>query len=222
MDLVQPFVVDEKKAKVLGNAWGEELMPAAILEFVRQFMLRFPGRRVFAIREGPILTFAPEEIKDAGEFLRDFLALLTPYFQTPYGMQKPLDGAVYIVRVGRYKCEISLIDRVPHYHPDTEEFHYSDGTRYPYEIDNTPTIAVMPYDRPEFESTDDTDEISLFLPVVASRIGFAFEGDPRDRVLKLVPDRKRFHRFRRQIAIAYDRKDAGNRCRLKQRTLFDP
>lgn len=220
MNLVQPFFVDEKKAKVLGNAWGKDLMPAAIIEFVRQFMFRFSGRRVFAIREGQISTFAPEEIRDDGEFLQGFLTLLTPYFKTPYGMQTPLDGSVFMVRVGRYKCEISLIDRVPHYHPDTEEFHYSDGSRYPYEVDNTPTIAVTPYDRPEFEPADNTDEISLFLSVVASRINFSFDGDSRDPVLRLTPNRKRFHPFRRQLVIAYGLKDAGDRCKLRQRMLF--
>jgi len=218
----QPFIVDERMAKVLGNAWGEKTMSAALCEFVRLFVIRFGGQATALMRDGPTLVFAPEKVRDLAEFLKLLHGYFARRFRSPYGLQEPLESVRWSITAGRYKCEISLLEQVPHYHSDTNQFHYRDGRPYPYEIGNTPRIFVTPYNRPEFERSDDTDDLCAFLAATASQVSFSFTGTARDGVLELAPDRVRLRALRRQIVIHYDLERIGDRCDPQQGTLLDP
>ena len=219
----QPFIVDERMAKVLGNVWGEETMSAALCEFVRLFVIRFGGQATALLRDGPIIVAGPEKVRDLAEFLELLHGYFARRFRSPYMMQEPLESARWRITAGRYRCEISLLEQVPHYHPDTGEFHYRDGRPYPYEIGNAPRIFVTPHDRPEFERRDDTDDLCVFLAATAFQVGLSFTETARDRVLELAPDRVRLRALRRQIVIRYDIEQPGDRCKPpRQGTLFDP
>lgn len=216
MSISQPTWKDASEAHVRGRAWPRDVIVPAVADFVRRFWHRFPGQSEFLIRDGPIVTRSPEAL--GGDFLDELRELITS------AMNSPLESLRYVLRSGRYKCEIFLMDEIPHYHPDTKHFHRANGDPFPHEVSNTPTIRITSRASVELKPRDDTDELRIFLASTAAQIGFTVTGERGEPHIDLVPDGKKVMSLRREMSIHYRTRQPGERCRPqgKQGSLFSP
>ena len=205
MPFTQPDLLDNDFAAVHGNGWGLRLADA-LTEVVRQLLLRFQGKETLTL--GGVYVFVPPS--PVGAILR----LVRPLLRKGLDERTPLDGERYVIETGDYQCRVSLNDEVPHYHPDTGDFHDPTGAVFPYEVDNTPTIRVFPRDSREvlFATSDDTDDLRIFLRAVAVRLGFRFDGKSGDSFFELTPDRQCHMSLRRPLKIVYVSRKMGDSC----------
>lgn len=206
MPFIQPVWLDNDFATVRGNVWGTDRLADALTEFVQQLLLRFPGKETLKLGGVGVFGSSPR--------VSTILRLVRQLLRKGLDERTPLDVDQYVIETGDYQCKICVIGEVPHYHPDTGDFHHSTGVVFPYEVDNTPTIRVFPRDpkRPFFAASDDTDDLRIFLGAVTARIGFCFDGKAGHEYFELTPDRKRHMLLRRTLTIAYASREMGESC----------
>jgi hypothetical protein len=209
MPFTQPVLLDTDFAEVRGNVREADRLADALTEFVRQLLLRFPGKETLAFGGVGVLGHSSHT-----SHVGAILGLIRHLLRKALDAGTPLDGQRYVIKTGEYQCKVSLNDEVPHYHPDTGDFHDPTGAVFPYEVDNTPTIRVFPRDSRKvlFASSDDTDDLRTFLGAVAARIGFCFDGKSEHPYFELKPDRQRFMPLRRPLRIAYAPREMGESC----------
>jgi len=191
-----PRLVSSEHALVRGRVWEGDRIALVFTEFLRQFAHRF------------------------GEGIRDdmdsVLELMRIYLRAEIGAvnggRAALTDGWETVRIGSYRCEIRLFDAAPHYHPETNEFHNDCGNQYSYEINNVPTIGILPKDNTFFSQSDDTRELRTFLLEVAPRIGLVVTNPFGSLCFMMTPAPSYFQSRQQEILIHFTMRKIGDSC----------
>lgn len=201
-----PVRIDDEHARVLGFLWQNRRVAEACGFFARRFLERFPGRPAFTVRDCGTLE-GPTPISDPTVFagvLKERIEL---------SLDDPLSTIRYSLKSGPYSCTVSFIDDIPHYHPESKEFHCSTGAQFPYRVWNVPTIRVFPRSRrkPFFGRETKTRDLRQFLAPLAAEMKFRFHGQAGAAFFELSPDTS-YDRGHSELLIDYIEYEPEDSC----------